>query len=59
MAAGLSQTELAEKMGTTQSTVARLESCSYTPSVSTLKRVAEATGSRLRIEFIPDIRSKS
>jgi transcriptional regulator with XRE-family HTH domain len=51
--AGLSQQELAEKLGTTQSAVARLESSSHTPSVSTLKKVAEATHSRLRIELVP------
>jgi ribosome-binding protein aMBF1 (putative translation factor) len=50
--AGLSQQELAEKLGTTQSAVARLESSSHMPSVSTLKRVAEATHSRLRIELV-------
>jgi ribosome-binding protein aMBF1 (putative translation factor) len=50
--AGLSQQELAERMQTTQSTVARLESSSYVPSVNTLKKVAEATHSRLRIELV-------
>lgn len=51
--AGLSQKELAERIGTTQSVVARLESSTHTPSVSTLKRVAEATHSRLRIVLEP------
>ncbi|MDR3177007.1 MAG: helix-turn-helix domain-containing protein [Desulfovibrio sp.] len=53
VAAGMSQKELAEKIGTTQSVVARLESGEHTPSVSTLKRVAEATHSKLRIELVP------
>jgi transcriptional regulator with XRE-family HTH domain len=53
VAAGLSQKELAEKIGTTQSAIARLESGEHMPSVSTLKRVAEATHSKLRIELVP------
>ena len=42
--AGLTQSELAERMHTTQSTIARLESGRTMPS--TLARYAEATGSR-------------
>jgi len=52
-AAGLSQSDLAEQLNTTQSVVARLESTSHMPSVSTLKRVAKATRSRLKIELVP------
>lgn len=44
--AGLSQAELAERMHTTQSTIARLESGRALPSMRTLARFAEATGSR-------------
>lgn len=44
--AGLSQAELAERMGTTQSTIARLESGRTLPSLRTLVRYADATGSR-------------
>lgn len=44
--AGLTQTELAERMHTTQSTIARLESGRSMPSMRTLARYAEATGSR-------------
>lgn len=44
--AGLSQAQLAAKMGTTQSTIARLESGKGYPSLRTLARYAEATGSR-------------
>ncbi len=53
VAAGLSQKELADKIGTTQSVIARLESGTHTPSVSTLKRVAVATNSKLNISFVP------
>ena len=44
--AGLTQSELAERMHTTQSTIARLESGRTMPSMRTLSRYAEATGSR-------------
>lgn len=43
--AGLTQSEIAEKMHTTQSTIARLESGRTLPSLRTLTRYAEATGS--------------
>lgn len=44
--AGLTQAELAERMGTTQSAIARLESGVQLPSVKTLLRLASATHSR-------------
>ncbi|MBD5802329.1 Antitoxin HigA [Azoarcus sp. Aa7] len=44
--AGLTQAELAERMHTKQSTIARLESGRTMPSMRTLARYAEATGSR-------------
>ena len=43
-AAGLSQTEVAARMGTSQSAVARLESGSNDVRLSTLERYAEALG---------------
>jgi len=50
--AGLSQSEVAERMGTTQSVVARLESGRRPPSMRTVQRFAQAVGGRavLRIE---------
>jgi phage-related protein/DNA-binding XRE family transcriptional regulator len=51
--AGLTQAGLARKMGTTQPVVARLESGRTQPSMRTLKRLAEAAGSRLVISFEP------
>lgn len=51
--AGLTQQELARRMGTTQPVVARLESGRSRPSMRTLERLAEATDSRLRISFAP------
>ena len=44
--AGLTQAELAQRMGTTQSAIARLESGARLPSVKTLLRFAKATRSR-------------
>lgn len=49
--AGLTQDELASRMDTTQSAIARLESGRALPSARTLKRLADATGTRLRISF--------
>jgi len=46
---GLTQKQLAEKMGTTQSTIARLESGASIPTLRSLKRYAQATGSRIKI----------
>ena len=49
--AGITQAELAERMHTRQSTIARLESGRALPSTRTLRRIAEATGTHLRISF--------
>jgi transcriptional regulator with XRE-family HTH domain len=51
--AGLTQEELAARMDTSQSAVARTESGRTIPSGTTLKRFARATGTRLRISFEP------
>jgi len=51
--AGLTQSELARRMGTKQPVVARLESGRARPSMRTLERLAKATGSRLLIRFEP------
>lgn len=50
---GLSQAQLAKRMKTTQSAIARLESGSAKPSTRTLARFAAATGHRLKISFEP------
>ena len=49
--AGLSQAQLAERMKTSQSAIARLESGRSRPSVRTLKKLAAATGAKLRISL--------
>ena len=51
--AGLTQAELALRMETTQSVIARLESGRTRPSTQTLARLAAATGTRMRIVFEP------
>lgn len=51
--AGISQTELARRMGTKQPFVSDLERGGRTPTVATLNRVARATGNRLRIVVEP------
>lgn len=52
--AGLTQQQLAKRMSTTQSVIARLESGRIRPSTQTLERLAVATGTRLRISFEPE-----
>ena len=52
-AANLTQAELARQIGTTQSAVARLEGGRVSPSFATLRRYAEATGTRLTIALVP------
>lgn len=52
--ANLTQEEVAQRMGTTQTAVARLEGARSMPSTRTLERYAKATGHRLRIAFVPD-----
>lgn len=49
--AGLTQTELAERMGTTQSAVSRLESGGAGATVGLLERVAEAVGFAFTLTF--------
>lgn len=48
---GLTQTDLAKKVGTKQSAIARLESGSYNPTVVFLGKVAKALDTNLSISF--------
>jgi transcriptional regulator with XRE-family HTH domain len=50
---GLSQTEVAARMGTSQSAVARLEAVAGDVRLSTLERYAEAVGRTLRWSLEP------
>ena len=49
---GLTQEELAKKVGTKQSVISRLESGRANPSVAFLKKLAQALNSHLEIKFI-------
>ena len=51
IAAGLSQRQLADKMGSSQFVIARLEAGGVEPTLATLDRVASALGADLDIHF--------
>jgi ribosome-binding protein aMBF1 (putative translation factor) len=51
--ADMTQEDVAQAMGTTQTVVARLEGGRSNPSTRTLERFAKATHTRLRISFEP------
>ena len=53
-AAGMTQSDVAERIGTTQSAVARLESADakHSPSIATLQRYATALGYKLQIRLV-------
>ena len=52
--AGLTQEAVASRMGTTKSTVSRLESAGkHAPSLTSLKKYAEAVGCNIEIKFVP------
>lgn len=54
IAAGLTQAELAQLVGTSQPTIARLENADYEGhSLSMLRRIAEALGRPLHVSFGP------
>ena len=57
--AGLTQQQLAKRMDTSQSVIARLESGRVRPSTRTLERVAAATGTLLRVSFEPGPRTRN
>lgn len=51
--ADMTQEDVAAKMDTSQSYIAKLEGGTVSPTMKALKRYAEATGSRLKIVFEP------
>ncbi len=53
--AGLTQKELAERVGTTPSVISRLEDADYDRhSMAMLRRVAKAVGHIVQVRFVPD-----
>ena len=54
-AAGLTQQELAARMGTSQSVVARLENNRHMPTFEMIARYAAAIGRRLDIHLVPSV----
>ena len=59
-AAGVTQAEVAERIGTTQSAVARLESGrgKHSPSIATLEKYAHALGCRLELRLVNEMSSR-
>jgi transcriptional regulator with XRE-family HTH domain len=58
--AGMTQEQVAERMGTTKSAVSRLEAGrSHSPSVSTLERYARAVGCEVEIRLTPVSRARA
>lgn len=50
---GLSQQDLAKRMGTSQQAISRIESGQYEGfTLKTLERIAEATGMKVKIDFV-------
>ena len=57
LAKGLTQEQLANLLNTKQESIARLESGRSLPSLSTVKKVAEALGAELQIDLRPKSRA--
>ena len=53
LSAGLTQKEIAARIGAKQAAVARIESGRHTPGLATLEGYAAATGRRLVVDFVP------
>lgn len=53
LAQGLTQKELADRVGTKQASISRLERASYKPNLGFLQRVAEALNARVEIRLVP------
>ena len=50
-ATGMTQKELAERMGTAQANISRFESGNYNPSLAFLQKMAQSLGKTLKITF--------
>lgn len=49
--AGLTQKQLAEKSGLTQANISNIEKGASRPTIDSLKKIADATGRRLIVQF--------
>jgi transcriptional regulator with XRE-family HTH domain len=56
--AGLTQAEVADRIGTTQSAIARLESAEpkHSPSIATLQKYAKALGYTVQVKLVKERR---
>ena len=50
--AGMTQAQVAKRMGTTQSVVARIESGQNAPNLKTLEKYAQAVGRRIEVKLV-------
>ena len=59
--AGLTQAEVAARIGTTQSAIARLESAQpkHSPSIATLQRYAKALGCRVQLRLVKEKKART
>ncbi len=59
-AAGITQAEIAKRIGTTQSAIARLESGGgkHSPSLATLEKYALALGCRLELRLVDKVQTR-
>jgi DNA-binding XRE family transcriptional regulator len=51
---GLTQAQLAEKVGTKQPSIARLENGSTQPTLSSLKKIGKALNARVVVQFVSE-----
>mgnify|MGYP006308843649 CR=1 FL=1 len=51
--AGLTQEQLAQRIGMKQASIARIESGKYNPSLKTLQKYAKATDNELEVKMVP------
>lgn len=57
--AGLTQKELAQRVGTSESVICRLEGADYDRhSMAMLRRIAAAVGHSVQIRFVPQARNR-
>ena len=48
---GITQKQLADKSGVSQSNISKIENGTYRPSIATLKKITDAMGKRLVVDF--------